>query len=89
MKDNVQSSIMNELKLNDTYFSLKMSYIILNKELSSIKKKNDSLNQQAKELQTIISLTLQRSVTKEEMKEIINEGLSSINAILTIKETQT
>ena len=45
MKDNVQSVTMDELKINDTYSSLKMSYIILKKELSIMKKKNEQLKQ--------------------------------------------
>ena len=50
-----QSNSMNEVNLNDTYSSLKMSYLILNNELSSMKEKNERLNQRVKELETFKS----------------------------------
>ena len=86
MKVHVRSSIMNELKLNDTYSHLKMSYVILNKELSTMKEKNEQLNQQVKKLQSTISSILQRTITKEEMKQMIKEGLTSINNVQGGKE---
>ena len=86
MKDNFQSSIMNELKINDTYSCLKDSYLILNKELSLMREKNEYLNQQVKDLQSTISSILERTITKEEMKQMIKEGVTPINNVQVEKE---
>ena len=86
MEDNAQSVVMNEFKINDTYSYLKDSCLILNKELSLMKEKNDYLNQQVKELQLTISSILERTITKEEMKQIIKEGLTLINNVQKGKE---
>ena len=66
---------------------LKLSCIILNKELSTVKDKNDCLNKKINELESIISSILQRTITKEEMKEMIQEGLAPIIDILLEKKT--
>ena len=73
---------MNDLKLNETYSSLKMSLMILNNELTTMKEKNVNLNQKVKELESTISSILQKTITKEEMKEMIKEGLTPINNTL-------
>ena len=52
---------------------LKLSCIILNKELSTVKEKNSCLNEKINELKSTISSILQRTITKEEMKEMIKE----------------
>ena len=77
---------MNEFKINETYSSMKNYCKILYKELSTMKAKNDSLNQKVKELESNISSILQCTVTKEEMREIIKEGISPIIKILNEKE---
>ena len=74
--------MMNDLKLNESYSSLKMSWMILNKELTTMKEKNVDLNHKVKELESTISSILQRKITKEEMKEMIKEGLKDINNTL-------
>ena len=66
---------------------LKLSCIILNKELSTVKDKNDCLNKKINELESTISSILQRTITKEEMKEMIQEGLAPIIDILLEKKT--
>jgi ornithine carbamoyltransferase len=78
---------MNQFKLNNAYSSLKTSYILLNKELSTMEEKKEHLNQRVKELESTISSISQRTITKEEMKEMINEGLTPIINILIGKET--
>jgi hypothetical protein len=88
MKDNFQSSIMNELKINDTYSCLKDSYLILNKELSFMREKNEYHNQQVKDLQSTISSILERTITKEEMKQMIKEGVTPINNVQVEKEKE-
>ena len=70
---------MKLIKFNKIHSSLQMSCLILDKELSTVKEKNDYLNQKVKELESTISSILQRTITKEEMKEMIKEGLSTIN----------
>ena len=82
MEVNSRAIMMNELKLNETYSSLKMSCLILNNELSSMKEKNADLNQKVKELESTVFSILQRTITKEEMKEMIKEGLTPINNTL-------
>ena len=77
---------MNELEINRTYSNLKDSCKVLYKELSIMKDKNDSINQRVEDLQSTISSILQYSITKEEMKEIIKEGLTPITNILIGKE---
>ena len=72
-----------ELKDKKNYYSLKDSCSILYQELSTVKEKNDSLNQRVKELETIISSIFERTITKEEMKEMIKEGLTPLINILT------
>ena len=54
-----------------------------------MKEKNKSLNQKVEELQSTISSILQRTITKEEMKEMIKEGLTPINNIEWGKEKET
>ena len=76
----------NQLKFNETYSHLKMSCIILNNELSAMKKKNEHLIQKVNKLESTISSIIQRTITKEEMKEIIKEGLSLIINILREKD---
>ena len=51
--------------------------MILFKELSAMKEKNERLNQRVKELETIN----QRTITKEEIKEMIKEGLTPNTSI--------
>ena len=51
-------------------------------ELLTIKERNDYLNQKVNVLETTISSIFQRTITKEEMEEIIEEGLTPINNIL-------
>ena len=77
--------MMNEFKFNKTYSSLKESYLILYKELSVMKKKNEQLKQRVKELET----SNQHMLTKEEMKEMIKEGLTPITNALLGKERET
>ena len=76
------SAMMNEYKLNETYSSLEKSYLILSKELSAMKEMNEQLKQRLKELET-------NNITKEEMKEIIKEGLTPIINVLVGKERET
>ena len=66
---------------------LKLSCIILNKELSTVKEKNSCLNEKINELKSTISSILQRTITKEEMKEMIKEGLTPIIDILLGEKT--
>ena len=83
---------MNELNFNETFSYLKISCLMLNKELSIMKEKNSYLNQKLNELISIISSINQRIITKEEMKEIIKEGLSVFTPTPTgkvITNTQT
>ena len=82
MENNAQFITMNKLTFNKTYSYLKDSCLILNKELLRMKEKNQSLNQKVEDLKSTISSILQRTVTKEEMKEII----TSINLCKQIKE---
>ena len=77
--------MMNDFKFNENYSSLKTSYLILNKELSLTKEKNEHLHRRVKELQSIISSISQHIITKEEMKEMIKEGLAAITNVLTKK----
>ena len=77
---------MNEFEINRTYSYLKDSCKVLYKELSIMKDKNDSINQRVEDLQSTISSILQYSITKEEMKEIIKEGLTPITNMLIGKE---
>ena len=77
--------MINEFKLNETYSFLKESCLILCKELFTTKEKNERLNQRVKKLQSIISSISQHIITKEEMKEMIKEGLAAITNVLTKK----
>ena len=77
-----QSVMMNEYKLNETYSPLEKSYLILSKELSAMKEMNEELKERVKELET-------NNITKEEMKEIIKEGLTPIINVLVGKERET
>ena len=79
--------IMNDFKLNEAYSSLKESYLILKNELSTVKEKNEQLKQRVKELETTISSITQHTLTKEEMKEMIKEGLTPITNVLIGQET--
>ena len=74
--------MLNNLKLNKTYSSLKESYLILSKELSTVKEKNEQLKQRIKELE-------RTNLTKKEMKEMIKEGLTPIVDVLIGKERET
>ena len=76
---------MNQLNFNESYSYFKTSYIRLNKELSTMKEKNAYLNHKVNELELMIPSILQRTVTKDEMKEMIKEGISPIIDILTNK----
>ena len=69
---------MDESNCNDIYSSLKDAFVIQNKESFTIKEKNLYLNQRVKELESTVFLILQCTVKKEEMKEMIKEGLSPI-----------
>ena len=80
---------MDELQFNDIYSSLNKSSQIIIKVLSTMKEKNESFNQKVKELESTISSILQRTITKEEMKEMIKEGLTPIVDILLGKEIRT
>ena len=66
---------------------LKLSCIILNKELSTVKEKNYCLNKKINELESTISSILQRTITKDEMKEMIKEEIAPIIDILLAKNT--
>ena len=77
-----QSVMMKQFKLNETYSSLKKSCLKLSKELSAMKEKNEQLKQRIKELES-------NNITKEEMKEMIKEGLTPITNVLIGKETET
>ena len=74
--------MMNEYKLNETYSSLEKSYLILSKELSAMKEMNEQLKQRVKELET-------NNITKEEMKEMLKEGLTPITNVLLGKQKET
>jgi hypothetical protein len=52
-----------------------------------MKEENNDLNQKVKKLKLTISSILQRTITKEEMKKMINEGLIPIINLLIGKET--
>ena len=78
------SVIIKQLKLNKIYSSLKEPNLILSKQLSAIKEKNEQLKQRVKELETNNQCTL----TKEEMKEMLKEGLTSITNVLIGTETE-
>ena len=76
-----QSVMMKQFKLNETYSSLKKSCLKLSKELSAMKENNEQLKQRIKELES-------NNITKEEMKEMIKEGLTPITNVLIGKETE-
>ena len=80
--------MFNQLKLNKTYSSLKMVCLLLHKELLLMKEKNDHLIQKANKLELTILSIIQRMVTKEEMKQIIKEGVSPIINILIGKKKE-
>ena len=82
MKKRSCSVKTNQLKLNKTYSSLKIPHLIQNKEQHVLKQENDYLHQKLDKLESTISLLIQRTVTKEEMKEMIKEGLSPVIDIL-------
>ena len=88
MQRTSQFDIMNKFKLNKTYSYLKSSCEILNKELSTMKEKNNHLKQKVVELELTMSSLLQRTITKEEMKEMIKEGLSSMTNKFNRKEKE-
>ena len=92
MKKRSSSVKTNNLKLNKTYSSLKIPSLIQNKEQSELKQENDYIHQKLDKLESTISSLIQHTVTKEEMKEMIKEGLSPIIDILFLgrdKETTT
>ena len=60
--------MINEFNFNETYSSWKDSCKFLTKEMSSMKEKNDFLNQKVKDLESLIFSVIQRTLTKEEMK---------------------
>ena len=78
MESTPQPATMNELQFIKTYSYLKKSYMLLYKELSMIKEKNEHLNKRVKELETTISSIGQHTMTKEEMKQIIKEGIGPV-----------
>ena len=80
---------LNKFTLNETYSSFKLSYLLLTQELSIMKEKNTHLNQRVKELESTISSITQRTITKDEMKEMIKESISPITNILIGKEKET
>ena len=77
-----QFKMINQFKLNQTYSSLKKYCLLLNKELSTMKEKNEYLSQRVKELETTLSSVVQHTITKEEMKEMIKEGVAPIVNVL-------
>ena len=81
-----QFSTVGEFKFNETYSSLKKSCSILYKELSKMKEKNKHLKQRLEELELNLSLINKRTITKEEMKEMLKEGLASITNVPIGKE---
>ena len=89
MKGSIQSNILNEFKLNENYSNLKDSCKVLYKELSTMREKNESLKQKVNELESTLSSIGQRTITKEEMKDMIKEGLTPIVDVLIGKETET
>ena len=72
------------LQLKKSYSFLKMSSLILTKELSLMKERNDYLNQRVNELE----LELKGTTSKEEMREMIKEELAPITNILIGKEKE-
>ena len=77
---------MNEFQLNEIYSPLKESCKILNKKLSTMKEMNSFLNNKVNELELIISSISQRTITKEEMKEMLRKELTLITNILIGKD---
>ena len=73
---------LDHLQLTKSYSFLKMSCLILNKELLLMKEKNDYLNHRVNELE------LKGTITKEEMREMIKEELSPITNVLIGKEQE-
>ena len=73
---------MDEINYSEIHSYLNMYCLKLNKELSTMKEKNNYLEQKVKELESNIISIIQHTVTKKEMKEMITEGLSPIINIL-------
>ena len=79
---------MNDFNIKENYSYLKGSWKLMYNELSAMKEKNDYLTHKIKELETFISSISQRIVTKEEMKDLIKDGLTPITNILLGKEKE-
>ena len=65
----------NVSNLSEICSYLKKSWLILLKELTLMKKKNDALSKQVQELETTMFYIFDRTITKEDMKEIMGEKL--------------
>ena len=54
----------------------------LDKELSSLKEKTETLTQKLKDLESSFSSLFQRTITKDEMKDLLHDGITPIINIL-------